>query len=148
MSARKPLVIVSGQIEQLQSGDTLDAVSTQVSMYNFTNADIAPHAAGDIVYIFSADNVKKATANASGTTKAIAIATTAITNGTSGAYQTDGVLAGLIGLTAGATYFLSDATPGLLTVTAPTSVGSYVVRIGVAVSTTELLIDIQEPILL
>jgi hypothetical protein len=58
------------------------------------------------------------------------------------------VLAGLTGLTAGATYYLSDDVAALLTATAPTAAGSYVVRVGIAISTTEIEINIQEPILL
>jgi hypothetical protein len=48
----------------------------------------------------------------------------------------------------GTTYYLSAGTAGLLTATAPSTVGQYVVEIGVALSTTELLIRPRPPILL
>lgn len=47
-----------------------------------------------------------------------------------------GQVTGLSGLTAGTVYFLSDATPGLLTATEPTAVGSVSKPLLVAVSTT------------
>src|SRR6266478_2697572 len=143
MALRKPLVQVSGEMQQLQSGDTLDATVSETEAQTWTNDDAGNHVLGDIVYIDAADGVKKAKADASGTTKAIAIATTTITNGTTGVYKTAGTLAGLAGLTAGSIYYLSAATAGAMTTTAPSTVGQYVVRLGTAVSTTELLISIE-----
>lgn len=148
MALRKPLVLNSGQIQQLQAGDTLDATMAENEGQVYTNADAGNHVIGDVVYLFSADNVKKAQANAAGTTRAIAIATATIVNATTGVYQTSGTLAGLAGLTAGAVYYLSAATAALLTATPPSVAGQYVVEIGVATSTTELLINIKAPVLL
>lgn len=148
MAARKPLVLVGGEIQQIQSGDTLNAVVSEVDVVTLTNGDSGAHAIGDVVYISAADTGKKAKADASGTKDAVALATGAISNGVTGSYQTSGVLAGLSGLTAGAVYYLSAATAGAMTTTAPSSAGQYVVRIGIAISTTELMIDIERPILL
>ena len=148
MAARKPLVLVNGEIQQLQAGDTLNAQVSEVDIVTLTNGDAGAHALGDVVYISAADAAKKARANASGTTNAIALATGAISNGVSGSYQTDGILGGLTGLIAGTVYYLSDATAGLYTATAPSAGGSYVVRLGIAISTTELEIQIGRPILL
>ncbi|CAN5462830.1 hypothetical protein BH20VER3_BH20VER3_00950 [soil metagenome] len=148
MASRKPLVLVDGEIQQLQSGDTLNATVSEVDIVTLTNGDAGAHALGDVVYISAADEAKKAKADASGTTNALALATGAISNGVSGAYQTDGILGGLTGLTPGAVYYLSDATAGLIASTAPSAGGSYVVRIGIAISTTELEIQIGRPILL
>ena len=58
------------------------------------------------------------------------------------------MLSGLTGLTAGATYYLSAATAGAMTVTPPSTVGQYVVRLGKALSTTEFEIRIERPVLL
>lgn len=148
MALKKPLVLNSGQIQQLQSGDTLDATVSETEGQVYTNDDSGNHVLGDIVYIDAADGVKKAKADAAGTAKAIAIATATITNGATGTYQTGGTLAGLAGLTAGATYYLSAATAGAMTATAPSTLGQYVVKLGIATSTTEFLIDIEPPILL
>lgn len=148
MALRKPLVLVSGQVQQLQSGDTLDAVVSETEGQVYTNGDAGNHVIGEAVYLSAADTVRKAQANAAGTARAVAIATATIVNATTGTYQTSGSLGGLTGLTAGAVYYLSAATPGAITVTAPSTLGQYVVEIGVATSTTELLIDIKPPILL
>jgi len=148
MAVRKPLVLVGGSIQQLQSGDTLSGPVAEVALIVLTNDDAGNHVLGDVVYIDAADGVKKAKADASATAKAFAFATATITNGTTGNYQTDGILAGLTGLTAGAVYYLSAATAGLMTSTAPSTLGQYVTRLGRAISTTEFEIAIQPEILL
>jgi hypothetical protein len=148
MAARKPLVLNSGEIQQLQSGDTLSAPISEVAVITLTNGDAGNHVLGNVVYISAADTAKTAKADASGTTNALAFATATITNGTTGAYQTDGILSGLTGLTAGAVYYLSDSTTGAMTSTAPSTLGHYVVRLGTALSTTELEIRIERAILL
>lgn len=148
MALRKPLVLVGGEIQQLQAGDTLDAVVAETEQQAYTNGDAGNHVLGDVVYLSATDTVKKAIANAVGTKDAIAFATATIANGVSGNYQTGGTLAGLVGLTAGAVYYLSPTTAGQMTPTPPTTIGQYVVRLGIATSTTEFLIDPERPILL
>lgn len=148
MASRKPLVLVNGEIQQLQAGDTLNAPVTEVDLVTLTNGDAGNHVIGDAVYISAADTAKKAKADAGSTSAAIGFATATITNGVTGSYQTSGVLAGLTGLTAGAIYYVSAATGGLITNTAPSTTGQYVIRVGVAISTTELNIDIERAILL
>jgi hypothetical protein len=148
MAVRKPLVLVSGEIQQLQAGDTLSGPVAEVAVIQLTNDDTGAHALGDIVYIDAADGAKKAKADAGATAKAFAFATGAITNGAVGSYQTDGILSGLTGLTAGAAYYLSAATAGAMTTTAPSIVGQYVTRVGRAISTTEFEISIEREILL
>jgi hypothetical protein len=148
MAARKPLVLVSGEIQQLQAGDTLAASVSEVDVISLVNADAGNHVLGEFVYLFSAGNAKKAKADAIGTKNALAVALATITPSASGTYQTDGIVTGLSGLTAGAVYYLSDATAGAMTATAPTSTGSYVVRLGIAISTTEFEISIERPVLL
>ena len=49
---------------------------------------------------------------------------------------TDGYVTGLSGLTAGSVYFLSDATAGLATVTAPVTVGNVIKAVWIAATTT------------
>lgn len=153
MTTRKPLVIVAGQIEQLQSGDTLQEVE-QIQQV----AD-AVLIAGQVVYSSAAGHVNKAKADSVTTAKPIGLTTSAIGNGSTGGVQTDGVLAlttgewdAAFGTTGGLTfntlYYLSAATAGLGTATAPSTVGQLVVELGVAISTTELKICIQKSILL
>jgi len=51
-------------------------------------------------------------------------------------------------LVPGNTYFLSPITAGQITNVAPTTTGQYVVRVGRAVTTTKLDVEIELPILL
>jgi hypothetical protein len=58
-----------------------------------------------------------------------------------------GVNGGLTGLTAGATLFLSDATPGKASATVPVAAGHIAQSVGVALSDTESLVTIgQTPV--
>jgi hypothetical protein len=95
MASRKPLVQVGGEIQQLQAGDTLTGPFADTEQVSLTNDDVGSHVLGDVVYIDAADGAKKAKADAAATSKAIAFATATVTAGSSGSYQTSGVLAGL-----------------------------------------------------
>lgn len=161
MALRKPIVIVDGQMQQLQSGDTLDASVTEQEIITLTNDESADALViGTPVYIDSASGCKKAKADASGTKDVIALTkSTSIAAAASGAFVTDGVLTATTtqwdavagttgGLTPNAKYYLSAATAGLLTATAPSTGGQYVAEIGRAISTTDLKVDIKPTILL
>jgi hypothetical protein len=160
MALRKPLVLNSGQIQQLQSGDTLDAPQSGGDVIVLTNDDVGANVIGSPVYIDAADGFKAARANASGTTKVAGlVAAASIASAASGNVMVGGVLTATTGqwdtafgtsggLTPGTTYYLSDATAGKGTPTAPSTSGSYIVRLGVALSTTELMVKIESPILL
>jgi hypothetical protein len=111
------------------------------------------------VYASAAATVDKARANATGTSNVIGLATTGITSSATGVIQVNGVLtltttewdavAGTTGgLTYNTTYFLSAGTAGLLTSTAPSTVGQTVVEIGTALSTTDLAVSIKSYVLL
>lgn len=154
MALKKPLVINSGEIGTLLAGDTMNVPTSGVNTIAQTNDEATPIVIGAPVYNDAADGVKKAKADAAGTTKVIGLVSDAsITNAVSGNIATDGVLAATTtqwdavfgttgGLTFGTVYYLSAATSGLGTSVAPTSAGQYVVRLGIALSTTELLIQI------
>ena len=160
MALRKPLVIVGGQVQQIQVGDTLDAIVAEIEVLTQTNGEATPIAIGTPVYSSAADTVKKAQANASGTVEIVGLVkSTSINASAAGSIQTSGVLAATTaqwdavagttgGLTFGTVYYLDPATAGKITSNAPYTAGQYVVRIGKAISTTELLIDIDAPILL
>lgn len=148
MASRKALVLVNGEIAQLPVGDTLSGPVTEVDLISLTNSDAAAAVAGEWFYIFGADSLKKAKADAAATVEAFFVAVAAISAGTTGFFQSDGLVTGLSGLTTGATYYLSAATAGAMTVTPPSVVGQYVVRLGKALSTTEFEIRIERPILL
>ena len=156
MATQKPLVIIAGQIQQLPSGATLSSASAEVDVIVLTAA--ATVVKGCPVYISAANNFNKANAAASGTAKVIGFAAEGITSAATGTIQTDGILACTTGewdavagttggLAAGTEYYL-DATAGLISATAPTGSGSYVVKIGTAISATELEITIGDSVLL
>ena len=157
MASRHVLVMVNGKIQQMQAGDTIaDPVSEQEMVTQTADADLI---AGEAVYSSAADHVNKAKADAIGTVKLMGFANAAISNGATGTVKTSGILTlttgqwdALAGTTGGLTfntdYYLSPATAGLLTATAPTTVGQYVVLAGRAISTTEMRILITDYVLL
>ena len=160
MAKRKPLIINSGQIEQLQSGDTLDAIVTEVDIVSRENSNGSPIVIGAPVYPDGNGSVDLAQADASGTVEVLGLVQeTSIASAASGYIQTDGVLVAstgqwdaITGLTGGLVvpdvYWLDPSTAGKLTSTAPTSASQYVTRVGKALSTTEMEISISQPILL
>lgn len=152
MAVQKPLVIIDGQIQQIPSGDTLSSASSEVDVVSMTNANAGSIVIGTPVYVSAAGSVNKANAAASGTTKVLGLVKDAsISAAASGFIQTDGILSATTGqwdavagttggLTAGTIYYLST-TAGLLSSTAPSGSGQYVMKVGMALSTTELEID-------
>jgi len=151
MALKKPLVLYTGLPGQIQSTDTLDVPGIAAGdVIQQTNDEAGAIVIGAPVYNDANDGVKKAKADASGTSPVIGlVAQASISNGVAGSIQTTGVLAATTGqwdavfgttggLTRGTRYFLSAATAGLGTSTAPSTVGQYVVLLGIAISTTEL----------
>ncbi len=158
MASRKPLVINAGQIQQLQSGDVLDAVVTEVDVVSLTNGNAGSIVIGMPVYSDANDSVDKAKADAVATVEVLGLVQdTSISAAAAGFIQTDGVLTATTGqwdavtgdaggLTAGTVYYLDQTTAGLLTTTAPTTVSQFVVRVGKALSTTKMEITVTQPI--
>lgn len=163
MALKKPLVISSttGVPEQLQAADTLNIVGFGgTSIISQTNDSSGTIVCGSPVYNDAADGVKLAKADATGTSKVIGlvydatIATTVAGNIAIGGIlsltttQWDAAFGTTGGLAFGTDYFLSDATAGDGSSTVPSTVGHLVVHLGRGISTTELLIQIGQPILL
>lgn len=161
MALRTPLVLVTGQIQQLQAADSIAVGSVsggvQVAL---TNNEAGSIVIGTPVYINAANGVLKAKADASPAKDLFGlVADVTVGAGASATVQVDGVLSATTGqwdavfgttggLTFGQRYYLSAATAGLGTATPPSTVGQYVQQIGIALSTTKLKIDIQANILL
>jgi hypothetical protein len=158
MAIRLPLVIVNGQIQQLQSGDTIDIKAEQV---NLINDEATPVVICSAVYPDAAGGFKKAQANAAATKDVCGLVaqSPSIANGASGAVCIDGLMTATTaqwdavtgdtgGLTFKARYYLDPTTAGKITKTAPTTVGQYVIEVGEAFSTTDLKVNILAPILL
>lgn len=152
MAVQKPLVIISGQIQQIPAGDTLSAAASEVDVFAKLSAT-QTLVIGCPVYSSAATTVEKAAANAAATAKVIGLMQSVSTGvGVSGFVQEEGLLTATTGqwdavagttggLTAGTEYYLS-ATPGLITSTPPSASGNYVKRLGIGLSSTELLIQI------
>jgi len=158
MAAKKPLVLCNGQIEQLQAGDTLDASVSEVDVVSKVNGNAGALVIGTPVYVKATGEMDKGQANASATIQLLGLVKdVSVASAAPGVVQTDGILVATTvqwdavagttgGLSPGTVYYLDAATPGQLTATPPSSAGQYLVRIGLAVSATELDISIRDPI--
>lgn len=125
-----------------------------------TCADSGGVAAGGPVYVAGSGTFARAEANALATTRCFGLAASALANGQIGLIATAGPLTLLTnqwdaivtgesgGLTPGATYYLSDATPGFLTTTAPSTPGHYSVEVGQALTSVTMLVSPKTPIFL
>ena len=162
MATKLPLVMSSsGDIQQLQSGDQVAVLTSQLDVRLVTNAEAtAPLVIGTPVYVFIAGAVKRAQANALATARVFGlwVDTTTAAAGTGNVgmngllvattVQWDTVTGQTGGLTSGATYFVDPTTVGKLTASAPTTAGQVVSVVGLALSLTEMEINIARPILL
>lgn len=155
MALKKPLVLTSGKIEQLQSGDTLDVTVSTADEISLTNGGGSTASPGAIVYVSAANAFQLSRANASGTAKAIGLLTASTNAAASNPVRKDGTLVLTTGqwdtitgqtggLTAGSDYYLSEATAGQMTTSAPST--GWVLKIGTAISTTDFEIQIGEAI--
>jgi hypothetical protein len=161
MAIKKPLVLgTNGLPQQLQSGDTIAVPTSQTNTMAMSNAEASALVIGTPVYNQAAGAVKKAQANATGTARVMGlVADASIAAAASGAIATDGVLTATTtqwdavtgetgGLTFGAIYFLDPANAGKLTRTVPSTAGQLVVKVGIALSSVDFLVEIEPEILL
>lgn len=141
MAVKKPLVLGSdGSIEQLQSGDTLDiTMPAGADTIIMTLAEAVGN--GDVLCINS-NGVVKADKDDTQKTKVVGIATSSGSVGDSIDVRTTSQQGGLSGLTAGGVIYLDNS--GAMTQTLPTF--GTVVRLGVALSATDMLVEISQPI--
>lgn len=154
MALKKPLVLGSGcEIEELQTGDTIDTQPDTVDRL-FTSTAVA----GEVVYIDGAGSVDLAQADAAGTSVPFGFAQAGVTAAASGTVVIDGILALTTGqwdtvtgqaggLTAGSQYYMDPNAPGNILpqsgIDAALTSGEYCVRVGQALSTTEMRVDMQ-----
>lgn len=154
MAVRKPMVMVDGQLQRLAAGDTVEGASAALD-YTATNANAGAITLGMAVYTSAAGAVDLAQADSIGTARVLGLVSAAsIAAGASGKVQYAGILAsadwtavtGSATLAAGQNYYLSAATAGQLTSTAPDATGQQLAYVGRAISTTELALEIARPI--
>jgi len=103
--------------------------------------------AGDFVNIFDdGGTVKVRKADASTNKPAHGYVLDSVTAGSSVTVYFDGHNTGLTGLTPGAYYYLSASQPGGVSATPPTASGHLVQKVGIAISTTIIDVEIETPI--
>ena len=108
-----------------------------------------PITARQVVYVVSPGVYAPALATTATLSNAVGIAVTDAASGAPVTVQITGVVESTgWGLTAPGIYYLSAVTPGGITLTAPTTVGQYVVQIGKALSADKLALNIKQSILL
>lgn len=160
MAAQKPLVIIGGQIQQIPTGDTISVAASGGETVSMTNANAGALVIGTPVYVSAASSVNKANATGVATAKVLGLVSDAsVATGNPANVMMGGIFVATTGqwdavaetaigvptsggLTAGSEYFLSS-TVGKICATAPSGALAFVGRIGVALSTTELSIEID-----
>jgi hypothetical protein len=105
--------------------------------------------AGNLVNLFNdGGTIKARKADASNGRRAHGFVLTGVTSPNNATVYLDGTITGLTGLTPGAPYYLSGATAGAATATAPTTATYISQEIGIALSATEINFEEQQPITL
>lgn len=105
-------------------------------------------AAGDVVNVWDDSGTRKARkADATNTGKpACGFVLAGVTSGETATVYFSGENSSVTGLTLGSAYYLSAATPGAVTATAPTTAGNVRQYVGRAVSATLLVVQIGDPV--
>lgn len=123
--------------------DDLSTVQSAESILNPYTAGVAI-AANEAVYISAADTVSLALANNTSQSYMVGFAKAAASLGNPVDIQSEGVMAGFTGLTAGSRYYLDDATAGAITSTIPSGSGKTIVQVGYARAATKMHIHIEQ----
>jgi hypothetical protein len=105
-------------------------------------------AAGDLVNIYNSSGVKCRKADASNGRRASGFVLSSVTSGNNATVYVEGTITGLSSLTPGTVYYLSGSTAGAATATAVSTSGYISQEVGVAVSTTAISFEPQQPITL
>jgi len=91
---------------------------------------------------YDGTNYVTAVASAANTAEVIGVVSKVV-DGDTFQFISSGEISGLTGLSNAQAHFLSDVTPGLITATEPTTVGSVSVPLGIAIGTTKLNVGIK-----
>lgn len=139
----------AGKIAQLDAAGRWDnsMMPVGIGADTFTANASGALSAGDLAYITSGSLIARASAASSGN-QAVGFVLAASTSGQPATMYFEGRNTALSGLTPGARYYLSDATPGGITATPPAGTGKLHQFIGAAVSATSLDFEASDAILL
>ena len=141
----------AGKIVALDNAGKLDntMMPTGIGATTKLAATTESLSAGDLVNLFNdSGTIKARKADASNGRRAVGFVLSAVTSPNNATVYLDGTITGLTGLTPGAPYYLSGATAGAATATAPTTSGYISQEIGIALSATEINFEEQQPITL
>ena len=147
-------VLVGGVGITITHGAGTITFSTTDGSFSLTATMDADVEIGTPVRMKANENLALAQADGVTTTHVVGIATANTLTTFAGTYTSDGqvnradwtAIAGTALLTPGATYFLSATTAGMITSTAPSTEGEFVVRIGRAINIITLDVEIDWPI--
>ena len=138
MTTKKPLVLYSGEIEEIRSGDN---VTTDANSYTaVADGTLLEYKA---VYASGAGSVSYADFAAATTGPAIGISGSEITDTNEGAIIISGVLT-MSGLVTGSSYYVGELGSLITSGDLPSGTGSYVQKVGIALSTTQLKVDFED----
>jgi len=142
----------AGDIVALDANGKLDTTLMPTGIGADTASILASEnlAAGDFINIWddaSTTKVRKANAGAIGT-RAHGFVLSAVTSGQNALVYFEGNNNQVSGQTGGTNLFLSAATSGEATVTAPSGSADIVQALGVAISATSINVEIGDPIVL
>lgn len=105
--------------------------------------------AGELVNLYNdSGTIKARKADASNGRRAHGYVLASVTSPNNATVYLEGTITGLTGKTPGAAYYLSGATAGDVTATAPSTAGYLSQEIGYALSATEITFEPQQPITL
>lgn len=141
----------AGKIPQLDSSGRLDnsLMPSGIGADTEVMASSENLSAGDLVNIWNDGGTRKARkADASNGRRAHGFVLAGTTSPNNATVYLSGDLTGLTSLTPGVAYYLSGATAGAATATAPSTAGHISQEIGIAVSTTAIAFEQQQPITL
>ena len=139
MAIRDPLVLIDGKIKELPVGDTI------VNGNTFAMTAAEDITAMRLVYVSGTDEVKMCNNSSENTMSAVGMSVNAISNGDNGTITAFGLIT-TSGLVAGEIYYVGANGELIDSSNLPTATGSVIQKVGRALSTTKLLLDIDESI--
>lgn len=141
----------AGKIPALDSSGKLDnsLMPSGIGVDTEVMATSENLSAGDLVNIWNDGGTRKARkADASNGRRAHGFVLSSSTSPNNATVYMSGDITGLSSLTPGTAYYVSAATAGAATATSPTGTGNFTQEIGIAVSTTAISFNPQQPITL